>query len=564
MIDNIIFVILNITSILLAIITIKMAFYKNKDLIHWTAFLIALLEFSYCSGILLQVYSQLILGHTLKILLYYYAVGLHFMPSLVFIFIILFIKPETKLNWKLLFLFVIPTVFYILVLTNDYHHYLYIEYAIDSDVVYGKYMFLTGIYNLAIYLIMFIYLIYYSANSFKLLYKQSLIIISSLIIPVLTSLLVMFKVANLPLYANATSVGFTVLIIYYGVLRYNFIKINPVSLNIIINSISELFVVIDKNFNIIGYNKAFEKQFNVPKPNKGLNFFSIFDEREYRNNISQAINEKNKVVIEKQIINKYFDKYFIIDIIPIINNDYIIGTIVLFKDVTELNHKNLQLQQLFDQLKQHAVTIEELAVVKERNRMASEVHDTLGHAMTSIKALLDLSLVELNNNSLGEVRKVINDAREFTKEGMGELRRSILGLSSSGLESDSIIDAIKSLIIKFESLGVHIDFSVDEPELYREKQISFSATVYRLCQEALTNSVKHGKAKNISIIIRTINELVRISIIDDGCGCKDINKGFGLSGMEQRVKNLNGKILLGSDGVKGFNIHIEIPVKELT
>lgn len=230
----------------------------------------------------------------------------------------------------------------------------------------------------------------------------------------------------------------------------------------------------------------------------------------------------------------------------------------------QLKNLNQELTIKNEQLKRHAVTIEELAVVKERNRMASEVHDTLGHTMTSIKALLDLSLIELNNNSLGEVRKVINDAREFTKEGMGELRRSILGLSSSGLESDSIIDAIKSLIIKFESLGVHIDFSVDEPEQYREKRISFSTTVYRLCQEALTNSVKHGKAKNISIIIRTINDLVRISIIDDGCGCKDIHKGFGLSGMEKRVKNLNGKILLGSDGVKGFNIHIEIPVKELT
>ena len=230
----------------------------------------------------------------------------------------------------------------------------------------------------------------------------------------------------------------------------------------------------------------------------------------------------------------------------------------------QLENLNQELTVINEQLKQHAATIEELAVVKERNRLASEVHDTLGHTMTSIKALLDLSLIKLNNGSLDDVRNVIKDAHEFTKEGMGELRRSILGLSSSGLESNSIIDAIKSLIIKFESLGVHIDFSVDEPEQYRKKNISFSATVYRLCQEALTNSIRHGKAKNISIIIQTNNEIVRISIIDDGCGCKDLNKGFGLSGMEQRVKNLNGKILFGSDGVRGFNMFVEIPVKELT
>jgi len=229
----------------------------------------------------------------------------------------------------------------------------------------------------------------------------------------------------------------------------------------------------------------------------------------------------------------------------------------------QLEILNQELTVKNEQLKQHAMTIEELTIVKERNRIASEVHDTLGHTMTSIKSLLDLSLVELNNGGLDEAIKVINDAREFTKEGMGELRRSILGLSSSGLESSSIIDAIKSLIIKFESLGVHIDLSIDEPKHYREKNISFSATIYRLCQEALTNSIRHGKAKNISIIIRTINDTVRISIIDDGCGCKDINKGFGLLGMEQRIKNLNGKILFISDGVSGFNIHVEIPIKEL-
>jgi signal transduction histidine kinase/tetratricopeptide (TPR) repeat protein/tRNA A-37 threonylcarbamoyl transferase component Bud32 len=234
------------------------------------------------------------------------------------------------------------------------------------------------------------------------------------------------------------------------------------------------------------------------------------------------------------------------------------------KRTIQLENLNQELTDKNEQLKQHAATIEELAVVKERNRMASEVHDTLGHTMTSIKSLLDLSLVELNNGSFNEAKTVINDARKFTKEGMGELRRSILGLSSSGLESNSIIDAIKSLIIKFESLGIHIDFSVDEPETYRDKNINFSAAIYRLCQEALTNSVRHGKAKNISIIVRTINETVRISIIDDGCGCKNIHKGFGLSGMEQRVKNLNGKILLVSDGEKGFNIHVEIPVKEAT
>ena len=562
MLDNYIFIFLNITWIFILVTMIKMISFKNKDQLQWTASIVIVLAFMWCSGMLAQVYVYHIFKRAFMFLLYYYCFGLYFLPSFLLVFVVLYIKPKTKIYSKFLLIFIVPVIFYVLLLTNEYHHLLYIKYAIDERVVFGKCAGLINLYAYTIYLIIIGYLIYRLRNNFKLLSQQSLVIILGLTIPFAANFIVTFKLIQLPLYTNATSMCFSLLIIFYGVIKYRFLEMNPISQKILMDSISDSFVVIDNHFKVTGYNKAFEQQFSVPKTKKGFNFFNIFNQNEFGNDINQAINGKNKVVLEKRITNKSIDQYFMIDIIPIISNNYTIGTIVLFKDVTELNQKNLQLQHLFDQLKQHAATIEELAVVKERNRMASEVHDTLGHTMTSIKALLDLSLVELNDGNLDKVEKAIRDAREFSMESMREIRCSILDLSSFGLESNSMIDAVKSLIIKFESLGIHIDFSVDEPEQYR-KNINFSVTVYRLCQEALTNSVKHGKAKNISIIIRTLNELARISIMDDGCGCQNIHKGFGLSGMEQRVKNLNGEIMFGSDGIKGFYIHVEIPIREL-
>lgn len=228
----------------------------------------------------------------------------------------------------------------------------------------------------------------------------------------------------------------------------------------------------------------------------------------------------------------------------------------------QLESLNKELMVKNEQLERQAAAVEELAAVKERNRIASEVHDTLGHTMTAIKSLLDLSLVKLNNRDLEEAKKSITDSREFAKEGMGELRRSILGLSASGVKTDRVVSTIKSLIPKFESLGVQIDLNVEGPGINRKEERELLTDIYGICREALTNSVRHGKAENISIILRAADGVYRISIIDDGCGCKKIDKGFGLLGIEERINKLNGRFLFGSDGVKGFYFHMEIPVKE--
>jgi signal transduction histidine kinase len=87
--------------------------------------------------------------------------------------------------------------------------------------------------------------------------------------------------------------------------------------------------------------------------------------------------------------------------------------------------------------------------------------------------------------------------------------------------------------------------------------------LYRLCQEAITNSTRHGKAKNTNIILKFSEDKIRLFIFDDGCGCQNIKKGFGLSGMEQRIHNIHGSIVYGSDGESGFNIRVELPLKPL-
>jgi signal transduction histidine kinase len=115
------------------------------------------------------------------------------------------------------------------------------------------------------------------------------------------------------------------------------------------------------------------------------------------------------------------------------------------------------------------------------------------------------------------------------------------------------------MIDDFKPSGMDIDFTYEGFSSF--VSANYSKVIFRVCQEALTNSLRHGKAKHVNIILKLNDNKIKIFIFDDGCGSPNIKKGFGLSGMEQRVKDLDGNIVFGSDGESGFNIRLEIPIK---
>ncbi len=220
---------------------------------------------------------------------------------------------------------------------------------------------------------------------------------------------------------------------------------------------------------------------------------------------------------------------------------------------------NLKLKKANIKLKQYASTIEEIAVLKERNRLARDVHDTLGQTLSILITLLQVSLLSCKTN-VNETEEHINKAILITTNGLNELRRSISGLTSAKQEEKNIFDTLEKLVNDFEYSGLKVDLSVNRLDQNIDK--SHAEVIYRICQEALTNSIKHGKATETSIILKFSENNIRLFIFDNGVGCKKlcIGKGFGLQGMQQRINSLNGNIKFGSDGEKGFNIQVEIPL----
>lgn len=230
----------------------------------------------------------------------------------------------------------------------------------------------------------------------------------------------------------------------------------------------------------------------------------------------------------------------------------------------QLKQKNQKLQGGYRQLQKQMGIREELAIVKERSRLARELHDTVGHTLTLIIMLLNLS----RKNCLAEVSRTeinLSNAIAIAQSGLQELRRTVRGEVRETPKSN-LIEAIAGVIDNAKKSGVEIDFFVSGKEVLKENPAFFASHqlcngIGRICQEAITNSVRHGQAKRVDIMLRLTVGKLSLFIIDDGKGCKNIDKGFGLTGMEGRVKELNGIIVLGSDGEKGFNIRIEIPIE---
>ncbi|HEX3046257.1 MAG TPA: protein kinase [Bacillota bacterium] len=223
----------------------------------------------------------------------------------------------------------------------------------------------------------------------------------------------------------------------------------------------------------------------------------------------------------------------------------------------ELQRKNAELSSANERLKEHAATVAELATIKERNRLAMDVHDTIGHTMTLLLKLLEVSKIVCRKDP-AKTEAELGNAINITREGLKEVRCSVSGLMAERLETNNLPAALERLIAGFASSGVAIDLMI-EGDVHLP-DITYSDVIYRTCQEALTNALRHGKAKTVAVILKFKEDLIRLYIIDDGCGCKEVKKGVGLSGMEKRIKGLNGNFQFSSDGESGFIIQVEIPV----
>jgi signal transduction histidine kinase len=229
----------------------------------------------------------------------------------------------------------------------------------------------------------------------------------------------------------------------------------------------------------------------------------------------------------------------------------------LMKERRETNRLNKELTESNRQLKEYAEKVEDLAVSKERNRVAQEIHDSLGHSLTALIMHLDF-LEKIIDNDREKAREVVIKTQSMARDSMGVLRSAVYALKEDR-HTKGLTDSVNELISKITSVeGIDIDFlSTGNIE---KVSLDIKNMVYRTIQEGVTNGIKHGKATKFKISITSDNNYFTLLFKDNGLGCSGPVKGNGLNGIEERVNALGGDVsYLNEDG---FGFNISIPIEE--
>ena len=209
-------------------------------------------------------------------------------------------------------------------------------------------------------------------------------------------------------------------------------------------------------------------------------------------------------------------------------------------------------------LRQYALMIENQATLQERTRIAREMHDSVGHALTAQSIQLENVNLWMSKDA-DKASDHLTKARTLGKEALQSVRHTVAALRNNPLQGQSLSTALTQLTQDFErttTITVALTISLATP-IPRD----MAAALYRLVQEALTNVSKHSEATQVTIELRDHEQGLSLLIADNGQGfLPDQNTtGFGLQGMQERTEALGGTFQLHSQPQSGCHIHIEIP-----
>jgi signal transduction histidine kinase len=196
----------------------------------------------------------------------------------------------------------------------------------------------------------------------------------------------------------------------------------------------------------------------------------------------------------------------------------------------------------------------------ERRRLARELHDETGQALTSI--LLGLKCLEERSKDPAS-RVDTEELRELVVSTLQDVRRLAVELRPSALDDFGLVAALERLAASFtEQTGISVDFQTALADERLPEEVE--TALYRIVQESLTNVVKHARARRVSILLARKNGAVKAVIEDDGQGfdpAEQTGDGYGLVGMRERLALLGGRLEVESTRDGGTTIAAEVPVR---
>jgi len=201
----------------------------------------------------------------------------------------------------------------------------------------------------------------------------------------------------------------------------------------------------------------------------------------------------------------------------------------------------------------------QVGAVEERNRLAREIHDTLAQGLTAVSLQLESADALLETEAdPARIRRMVQQALALTRANLEEARRSVLDLRAAPLADRTLVEA---LVLLADASPVPVNFLVTGGNQPLPPRVETG--LYRIAQEAINNACQHAQASEITVKLVATPQVVTLTVSDDGRGfdLDDVAQSrFGLVGLNERVKLLNGRFHIESTPGQGTKLEAELPL----
>ena len=527
-------------------------------------------------------------------------IGTCFLPLTVFFTSLIFTNTKITFKKSYLLLLVIPILSLVVLWTNDLHHLFYIQYSSSfADTIYGPYFYVHSVYTYLLLIIGIGRLLIFSIRNAGFFSKQSLLISIGLACPVIVNVLGSF-LKLIPMTVFVTPISFSVSIICFAlaIFKFDFLGIAPIALRKIADRMSDCYLVLNDDGTITDFNQTFLVTFKIKDiALRGQNFdeFCKSNKINYgkiKNAIAKTKDSKKTVSFEFHA--RRIHKIFSVEVNTIYSDGVSLGTLILFKDIT-----------------QHIEDMETIKnnqdILMERERLASlgQLIGGIAHnlktpimsisgaaeGLTDLVKEYDSSIddPEVNSQDHHDIAKDMNEwivkIKEYT-EYMSDIITAVKGQAVTLSETDNISFDIDELVKRVDILMKH---ELKNALIYMNVQMNAPKStkihgdinsLVQVINNMISNAIQayNGKTEqNIDLILNKVDSNLVISIKDYGCGLpqkvkeklfKEIittkgknGTGLGLYMSYSTIKaHFNGNITFESEEGKGTTFNIILPL----
>ena len=281
----------------------------------------------------------------------------------------------------------------------------------------------------------------------------------------------------------------------------------------------------------------------------------VINHNSFLNNINKKnikISESNKVFnILLQSVKSFNNKP--LGYVAIVHDDT-----KIYKSINRLKEKQMELEEINRNIIKLSNEEKNLLILKERNILSKEINDVMGHSLNFALQVLEGNKIIIDESPQKALQR-LEDSIEIIDTSLIEIATMPLDIPTKQMDNFYMfIEDLKQISLRLNDIGVTFQLVCNTKNDIKNPNILKS--LFRVCQEAITNAIKHGKSKNIVFSISCSNNLISFHIINDGKSPSSFVKGNGLNGIEDRIRNLEGNVSFNVlDDSSGFIIHGTIP-----